>query len=385
MTLTLCTISGEASGDIYAGLMIQQIKQQHPDWNFTGIGMQASRAAGMQIWPEIQFTHGLFGFRLLGHLRHMRQQLSLVLQRLERDKPDALILIDYGGFNLRVLKGAKALGIPCFFYIPPKTWAWGESRLKHLKLADHVAVLYAFEADYFAKHLSSVSLVKHPYLEQATHPSTTRKVIALFPGSRPSEIKSLMPVLLETALQLKSMGYADYQFDIHISSEASQALIDTFYLVYQHRLNCRLVLPDQRQKAMKSTQLALACSGTVTFEIALHHCPMIICYQTNRLTYWIAKYLVKIKAIGLPNLCLQAMVVPELIQKDCNPDKLSKLCQVMLDSPQKRSEQIKAFQTLTKQYTQTNVAPIGDTVIQFMLRKKSKALSASSVAAPEVS
>ena len=339
-TSHICIISGELSGDIYAADLIDQIKKLKPNASFSGISGPLAHRAGLYLWPNCR-TKSIMGFiQVLIHYFHYKQLLKKIEYHLRKNRPQLLILIDYAGLNLKVAKIASLLHIKVFYFIPPKVWAWGQHRLKKIqKFVDCVALLYPFELDYFSEHGIQSFLVSHPFLKKI--PTSQLKenplCVALLPGSRMQEIRTHLPIMLESCYLLLQKN-PSYQFKILCSEEDKKPIISQYLNGCKSAVKFELITHDN-MRHLQACRMAIACSGTATFECAMLKVPMIIVYRTNAINYWLLKLLIRVKWVGLPNLILQRSAFIELLQSDCTPMNISKHAHNLIQESINRKKQ----------------------------------------------
>ena len=255
-------------------------------------------------------------------------------------KPDAIILVDYPGFNLRIAKFAKKLGIKVFYYISPQVWAWKENRVNTIReYVDKLFVVLPFEKEFYKKHNIDVEFVGHPLLDVIGENSYGKLVnepyILILPGSRKQEIKHILPTMLKATEKLK------YQFTIVLGASAS--LPEDFYKQFLNNYDFVKVFYDKTYDLLNFAEYSINTSGTVTLETALFKVPQIICYKGNFISFMIAKQIVNIDFIGLPNLISGKQIVPELIQKDFN---VKNILQSFEDIQKNRNKIIKDYEEL---------------------------------------
>ena len=333
--------AGEASGDIHAAAVTAAIKKIDSSAEVFGMGGDALRNAGGEVLFDIK-DHGVMGFveviKKLPALFKLRDDFEKVM---DERKPDCLITVDYPGFNMKLAKLAHEKGIPVVSYIAPSAWAWHKSRAKNVaKIVDRVACIFPFEYDVYKEAGAKVEFVGHPLVD-IVKPSMTineanafagkkegRKLILLMPGSRLMEIEKMLPTLLEAAKiiqeQLPEVNFVMPRagtIPLNLLEEKIQASGLDVSITEGHNYDLFSV-----------ADLALATSGTVTLEAALCGLGSVIVYRTNPLTYMIAKLVVNIPHIGLPNIVAGRSVVPELIQNDFTPAKVAKAAMELLES-----------------------------------------------------
>jgi lipid-A-disaccharide synthase len=309
-------IAGERSGDQHAARVLAEIRKLDPDAAARGIGGKFLAEAGMEVLMDYQEL-AIMGFTdVLEKLGIIRKARSLVKEQLKNHPPDCLLLIDYGGFNLRMAKFAKSLGIKVFYYIPPKVWAWNESRIEALKqYTDRIFVILPFEKEYYAGKGMEVDYVGNPVLDAvaAFQPNPNfrklnklddKPIIAVLPGSRKSEIeRSLFRILSILP------AYPDHHFVV----AAVDNLPESYYNHF--RRNGRVdIVSEQTYDLLANAEMAVVTSGTATLETALFKVPQVVVYATNTISYLLAKMFIKVNFISLVNLIAGKKIVTELIQ-----------------------------------------------------------------------
>lgn len=361
-------ISGEHSGDVYAADLIKQMRQTHPKSSFNGISGTLAQSQGLKNWAACQPMR-IMGFtQVFKHRKHYRQILKEIESNLCNQPPDLLILIDYAGLNLRIAKIAHALGLTTLYYIPPKTWAWGASRLKKIKkYVSCVAPLYPFENTYFSHHSIPSKLVRHPYINQlpALTPIANNNTIALLPGSRRQEVNALLPTMLK-ACYLLTQTSAHIQFKLFCAEKNLASIIDAHLLSWQNILPIEVITQDQPLH-LQSCYCAIVCSGTATFECAMLRVPMVVIYRCNWINYLLIKLLVRTQWASLPNIILQTDAVVELLQGRVNPELIfHHTLPLLSDSPIRRC-QLTALETIYRDITNnTESLKIGNVVEQML-------------------
>lgn len=321
-------IAGEASGDIHAANLIKEIKLLDKQSQFRvwgGDKMQEQGAVLVKHYRQLAFM----GFyEVIANLRTIIRNLKFCKQDILDYQPDALILVDYPGFNLRIAGFAHQKGFKVFYYISPQIWAWKQSRVKKIrKFVDRMYVILPFEKDFYANHNVEVDYVGHPLLdvienEKSNLPEAVKfrslnglnekPIIALLPGSRKQEISKILPEMLSV-----SPFYPDYQFIIAAASAIEMDYYQQF--IDKSSLN---VIYHQTHSLLQNAAAALVTSGTATLETALMNVPEVVCYKGNWLSFQIAKRIVNVKYISLVNLIADKPVVTELIQDKLNTSSL---------------------------------------------------------------
>ncbi len=339
----LVIVAGEESGDQHASTLVRQLKSRHPSIEITGIGGKHMQAAGVLLLSDLA-RFGVTGFiEVLRHLRVIRQAYRSICAHLKENKPDLLILVDYPGFNLRLARFAKrTLGIRILYYISPQIWAWKPGRINLIReCVDHMAVIFPFEKTLYEQAGVPVSFVGHPlvtHIDSAESTQPTRaslglprdkRLVAMLPGSRINEIERHMPVLRDTAIRLATR-YPDLHFVIPVAGTIDLALIQSYWP--SHAPPCTFIQGHAIDVATCSDCVVVS-SGTASLECALLSKPMCIIYKVSLLTCLIASKLIRVKYLGLCNLLKNSMIVPELLQYDCNPTELTRVVSSLLSDP----------------------------------------------------
>ena len=332
MSKKVMIVAGEASGDMYGARVVEEAHRLDSSVRFFGIGGVSMRRAGVETLVDAKDMAVVGLFEILSHFGVIYRAFKLLKSRLRHDKPDLLILIDYPGFNLRLAAVAKKAGVRVLYYITPQVWAWHSSRAKKIaRLVDHAAVILPFEAPFFAREGLPVTFVGHPLLEMAV-PSKEKsaaqeefgldpdkRTVGLFPGSRNREISSLLPVMLESAKLVKER-FSGVQFILPVAASVDRDLVDA--LIAESGIDLRIV-EGQSYDVMQTCDAIIAASGTVTMEIALFGVPMVIIYKMSPLTYAIGSRLLQVDHVGICNVVAGERIVPELLQDDATPVKIS--------------------------------------------------------------
>ncbi|MCM4161001.1 lipid-A-disaccharide synthase [Antarcticibacterium flavum] len=329
-------IAGEASGDLHAANLMKALKKTDPKAEFRFWGgdlMQAVGGTQVKHYRELAFM----GFvEVIFNLRTILKNIAFCKEDIKDYEPNALIFIDYPGFNLRIAKWAKEEKIPTHFYISPQIWAWKENRITAIKRdIDKMYVILPFEKQFYEeKHNFPVHFVGHPLIDAISqyelgdeetfrkeHNLDSRPIIALLPGSRKQEISKMLEIMLSI-----TDDFRDYQFVI--AGAPSQDA--DFYSPYIKKKNVNLVM-NRTYDVLTLATAALVTSGTATLETALFKVPEVVCYKGSTISYQIAKRIVKLDYISLVNLIMEREVVRELIQSDLNKKNLKRELKKILE------------------------------------------------------
>lgn len=325
-------LAGEASGDAHAAEFVTSLRAIEPGIQLSGMGSSEMKNAGVEVFFDSSIIAVVGLVEVLRHWGDIKKAMAIVKQRLEEDRPDLLVLVDYPEFNLKMARHARSLGIKVLFYVSPQVWAWRPKRIHKIgRLIDHMAVIFQFEKKYYERANIPVSFVGHPLVDKVNvdqGPQKTRerlgislghRVIGLLPGSRQSEIMRLLPLMIETA---RTMSMRDDQLKFILPVARS---LDFDEISKQCADSGVEIIPSQDNiyDLISSCDAIVSCSGTVTLEIALLEIPLCIVYKMSWLSYQIMSRLITIPHIGLVNIVADGAIVTELLQDDANPDRVS--------------------------------------------------------------
>lgn len=345
-------IAGEASGDLHAGNLMKAMraKDASVEFRFWG-GDHMTEVSGTPVKhiKELAFM----GFiEVVANLRTILGNIKFCKNDILAYKPDAIILVDYPGFNLRIAEWAKAQGIKVFYYISPQVWAWKQKRVHKIKkVVDQMFVILPFEKAFYAKFGMDVEFVGHPLLDaidnyqaqlenvdlREKHKLDERPIIALLPGSRIQEVKKKLPIMLNSIVDREK-----YQL---IIAGAPSLEVDFYNQFTAGQSNIRII-HGATYDILSLATAALVTSGTATLETALFKVPQVVCYKGSPISYAIAKQLVKIDFISLVNLILDREAVKELIQSECNEQNIQHELELILPEGKKRAKMLADYDKL---------------------------------------
>lgn len=345
-------IAGEASGDLHGSNLMKSIFQKDTSAQIRFWGGDLMRDAGgtlVKHYRELAFM----GFaEVVMNLRTILNNIEICKKDILKFNPDVIIFIDYPGFNMRIAKWAKNLNIKTHYYISPQIWAWKENRIKAIKRdVDKMYVILPFEKDFYEKkHNYPVDFVGHPLIDaiqnrvktdtedfKKEHQLSDKPIIALLPGSRKQEIAKMLSEMLSVV-----DDFPEYQFVI--AGAPSQEY--SFYKQFLTQTNIKFI-SNKTYDLLSISHAALVTSGTATLETALFKVPEVVLYKGNWISYQIAKRIITLKYISLVNLIMDKEVVTELIQDDCNRNRIKKELTRILD-PQHRSVLLGEYHQLEK-------------------------------------
>lgn len=334
-------IAGEASGDLHAANLIAEIKNKDPKAEFRAWGGDLMRKQGVTMVKHYRHMAFMGFVEVAVNLRKVLGNIKECKADLLNYKPDVLILVDYPGFNLRIAEFAHQHHIKVCYYISPQVWAWKQHRVKKIqKCVDKMLVILPFEEPFYREHGVDAVFVGHPLLDELSkrtvaprfnfvhrnNLSEKREIIALLPGSRKQEVERMLGTMLKVIPH-----FPQYQFVVAGVSSLDKEL----YMRMIGDKDVQLVM-DQTYELLQNSSAALVTSGTATLETALLSVPEVVCYKAHRLSYIIARNLVKVKYISLVNLIMDKEVVKELIQNDFNEANLVEQLEQLLNVPEKQ-------------------------------------------------
>ena len=339
--------AGEASGDKHAANMFTELKNQLPAIQGFGMGSQKMQQAGIDIRFDSAGIGVIGLIEVLKHAKDIRQALTLMKSLIALEKPDLLVCVDYKEFNLKLARAAKKQGVKVLFYVSPQIWAWRPGRVvTYGKAIDMMAVIFPFETAYYQAENIPVKYVGHPSVDKV-HPLRSKDddwvafslqpdqpIIGILPGSRVNEIKRMLPVMLAAAEKVHQ-SHPTVQFVLPQADSISDELLQSYLSQSTLKIN---TIKHQPYDVIQCCDAIMTTSGTATLEIALLQIPMVIAYKLSPITYFLAKYLVNTKFIGLPNIIAGKGVIKELIQADATADCLADELSRLLDDKQYRKQ-----------------------------------------------
>lgn len=347
-------IAGEASGDLHGSNLIKAMKLQDSDASFRCWGgdlMQAQGADLVKHYRDLAFM----GFtEVVKHLGTILKNIAFCKEDILAYQPDALILIDYPGFNLRMAEWAKLQGFKTIYYISPQAWAWKENRVHKIKkYVDLMLVILPFESAFYEKWNYPVHYVGHPLVEvildfkskplPALPFNSPKPLIALLPGSRKQEISQKLPIMLAL-----SKVYPNFQFVVAKAPGLSPSFYDELLKPYPDVFST----VGNTYGLLVQSSAALVTSGTATLETALFGVPEIVCYKSSRISYEIAKRIIKVPYISLVNLIMNEEIVPELIQDELSVDQLKSQLDALLFDEERKQKLTAQYQVLWDKLSQ---------------------------------
>ncbi len=369
-------IAGEASGDLHGSNLMKAIRANDAQAEFRCWGGDLMQEQGGELVKHYRSLAFMGFIEVIANLRTIIKNIKFCKEDILDWKPDAMIFIDYPGFNLRIAEFARAQGIKTIYYISPQIWAWKESRIHKIKRdIDKMMVILPFEKDFYHKWDMEVDFVGHPLLDEIGTRKwideswkkkhgipENKKLIALLPGSRKQEIDTMLPIMIEA-----TEGMDDYHFLLAMAP--SQGLE-----AYTSHLNNRsniTHIQGETYAILSASSGALVTSGTATLETAIFGVPEVVCYKANKVSYWIARQLIKVKFISLVNLVMDREIVKELIQADLSPKQVKSELLKILEMDE-REKMLASFEELKLKLGGEGASSNAADVIDKLLASKSE-------------
>lgn len=336
--MKLAVVAGEASGDLHAAKVIHELKSLDPALSLFGIGGDLLAAEGVELLHHAREMAIVGLFNVIRHLSFFRRVFDELVARIERERPDAVMLVDYPEFNLRVARRCHELGVKVLYYISPQVWAWRRGRVKKIaKIVDHMLVIFPFEETFYSEHGVPVTYVGHPLIDElhtvgdglqvTGHPSAVTPLkIALMPGSRRHEVHALFPAMLDAVAELKR----DHDLDAFVIQAPTITSAELLEQMKAEHTFVRIV-PYDGGHSLAGADVALSSSGTATLEAAIVDTPVVVMYRLSPMTYVLARRLVKLPHFSLVNIVAGQKVVPELLQHDVNGVRIAKEVRALLE------------------------------------------------------
>lgn len=344
LTNRIMIICGEPSGDLHAGTLARELLHRNPQITIDGVGGDHLRNAPARIIADIKELTAFGFFDVLTKLPRFFALKKKVLEEIARQKPDALILVDFSGFNLRLVAELPD-GFPVYYYISPQVWASREGRVRTIK--QHIKkmiVLFPFEEEFYRKHDIPVTCVGHPLLD-IVRPTLEKKIFqqmyglntevttcALLPGSRISEITNILPVMAQ-AMQRIQEDCPATQF---IIAQCPNLPAHAYTRILEDEGVSAKLIEDKTYDCINAADLCLVASGTATLETAIMNTPFVIIYRMHLLNYLLYRPQVKVPFIGMVNLVAGKRVVPEFVQFQAQPERIAQAALALLRCPEKR-------------------------------------------------
>lgn len=343
-------VAGEASGDLHAGALIAELRRRHPEWRCFGCGGEHLRAAGSELLLDSRELSVLGLAEVVRHLPRIYGHYRRLWRAIAARRPQALILVDFPDFNLRLARRARQANIPVIYFISPQVWAWRPRRVRLLRrTVRRMICIFPFEPAFYQQHGMDAVFAGHPLLDRIPPPAqrsvseqaawrkahgleAATPVVALLPGSRRRELEYHLPVLLEAARRLRAER--DVQFAIAAAPGLNAGEIQA--AIPETARGFIRVLTGATYELLAQAEIAIVASGTATLEAGLLEVPMIVVYRLSPWTYRLGRRLVRTPYIAMANLVLGEAAVPELVQDGFTPEAVVKWARNLLDDPEAR-------------------------------------------------
>jgi len=350
-------IAGEVSGDMHGANLVTALKKKTNDIEFFGLGGKKMEDAGVRLYYNLVDIAVLGLFEVLKKYRTFRKIFDDIVKKLDEEKFDCVILIDYPGFNLRFAKYVKKKGIPLLYYISPQVWAWGKGRIRAIKtLINKIVVLFKFEEELYSAKGLNAEFVGHPLLD-LVKPAITKeesygafglkknkKTVVFFPGSREFEVRALLPIMIKAA-ELIKRDYPAVQFLMVRLPSLKKDIFDNILKGAEPEIK---LIEGRSYDAIEASDLMIIKSGTGTLEATILARPMIIAYKASFLTYIFTRLVIRLPYIGLVNVIAGKKVVPEFLQYNARAGLIAKEAISILSDSSKADEMKKQLRGIKK-------------------------------------
>ena len=353
MPKTIYFVAGEASGDNHGAALMRSLRQEIADLEFIGRGgpqMTAKAGPNFHDWIDHAAVVGLW--EVVKKYGYFRKQFHETLREIETHRPDAVVLIDYPGFNLRLARALrqKAHRPRIIYYISPQVWAWNRGRIKQMaRWLDLMLCIFPFEAELYNKSGLRTIFVGHPMSERLEPLRIAEgrdpNLVAFFPGSRRREVRKILPVLLEAAREL-IRSKPGLRFEIAAASVELAGEIQEELRGQPNEKHLFAVRTGTAAEIMQRAAAGIVASGSATLEAAYFRLPFVLVYKVSWLTYLVGRMVVKVDYLGMPNVLAGRAVVPEFIQHEARPRSLAKAVLRLLDDAAARSEMTESFEKI---------------------------------------
>ena len=370
-------IAGEASGDLHASNLMAEIKRKDAKAEFRGCGGDLMKKQGAVLLKHYR-SMAFMGFvEVAVNLRKVLGNITQCKKDILEYQPDAIILVDYPGFNLRIADFAHEKGFKVFYYISPQVWAWKRGRIRKIKKSvDKMLVILPFEEEFYKRYGVNVTYVGNPLLDELAKFGTAnrsmflrrnslgekREIIALLPGSRKQEVKRMLPIMLEVVPH-----FPDYQFVVAGVSSLDKSL----YKKIMGNKDAFLV-ENQTYELLQNSSAAVVTSGTATLETALFTVPEVVCYKSTGISYLLAKWMIKVKFISLVNLVMDKEVVKELIQCELKKDNIVEELDKLLHNSKRQRQLLEDYDELKDRLGNAGASQNAATIICDALNPRKK-------------
>ena len=365
-------LTGEPSGDKLAFKVIDKLKSSKPDIEYLSVGGEHLKSLGIKSLYDLKEITYLGFTKVLLNIFKIKRKINETVDKIIEFNPDVLFSVDSPDFTLRVAKQVKKIkpNIKTIHFVAPQVWVWREGRVKKLKsFLDHVLLLFPFEKKYFDKENIESTFTGHPLLEEQEKSKAdisqiikeNKKIFSIFPGSRLSEINTLLPILFEF-IKIMNEKYKDIFFIFHSTSEHNHLIQNL--LLKEGFKNCGAISDEKiKSYVLRSSMFALSKSGTISLEICNAKIPSMIIYKINKINFFIIKMLVKVKFANIINIAANEEIIPELLQSNCNSKNIFKKVDEFLKDKDALENQIIRSQEIINKFKTQKSSEIASSVL----------------------
>lgn len=341
--MKLFMVAGEASGDLHAGNLAAAILKKIHDVKIIGFGGEHMRRSGVDIRFDLT-SLAVVGFvEVLEKLGRIKKAMKDAKEAILSERPDAIVLVDYPGFNMRLARYAHNLGIPVIYYIAPQVWAWHRSRVKKIaRTVDKLIVVFEFEVEFFKRYGIEASFVGHPLLDTLSTGDRAEntgpgQLVGILPGSRRMEVEKLLPIMLDAAKILKS-EMNDITFQVSCADTVSEKCVRRIVEVSAVPVE---IIRGAGHAITARANAVMVASGTATLESCILTVPMVVLYKVSFLSYLVGRMMVKVPHMSLVNLIADEAVVPEFAQNDATAEKVAECVKQLLAESDEMKEKLR--------------------------------------------
>jgi lipid-A-disaccharide synthase len=362
VTKRLYFVAGEASGDEHGAALMRSLRDLAPDCEFRGRGgpqMKAIAGENVADWIGDAAIVGLW--EVVKHYGYFREQFATALEEIGAAKPDAVVLIDYPGFNLRLARALRRRSpqIKIIYYISPQVWAWNRGRIRQMaRYLDLMLCIFPFEAELYNLSGLRTIFVGHPMIENLAKRRTGEprdpNLIGLFPGSRSREVKKIFPVMLKAIAEIIAQRPST-RFEVAAASQPLardiHGLLDRSHLRHRGR-----VVTGDSSGTMQRVLAGMVASGTATLEAAYFRLPFVLVYKVSWPTYFAARLLMRTPFLGMPNVLAGREIVPEFLQHEARPQAIATSVLQLVDNPDVHQQMIADFDAVIEKLGETGAS-----------------------------
>ena len=365
-------LTGEPSGDKLASKVISKLKNSNPNINYLSVGGDHLKALDVKSIYDLKDVTYIGFTNVFMNIFSIKKKINKTVNEIIKFKPNILFSVDSPDFTLRVAEQVKKRdnSIKIVHLVAPQVWIWREHRTKKLKnFLDHILLLFPFEKKYFDKENIQSTFVGHPLLENTEKSKIdvtqiikdNKKIFSIFPGSRLSELKVLIPILFDF-VKMMNKKYNDLFFVFHSTSKNVKKL--QTLLLKQGFKNCGAIADEKiKYQMLKSSIFAVAKSGTISLEVCNAKIPSVIIYKMNIINFFIVKMLVKVKFANIINICANQEIIPELLQSKCNSNDIFKTVDKLLNDPESMDNQVLKSQTIIAEFKTNKSAELSSAIL----------------------